>query len=88
MVNSAGDYRWSSYTARMGGAGSDWLDLDPLYLGLGEGDESRRERYRAFLEGGIPVGETELIREAVRPQGQIYFPAFLCNILFIINCMR
>lgn len=70
MVAEAGDYPWSSYMARMGGVGSDWLDLDPLYLGLGEDEANRREQYRLFLEQGTPPGEMALIRSALK-RGQL-----------------
>jgi putative transposase len=70
MVEQPGAYRWSSYTARMGGEGSDWLDLDPMYLGLGAEEAIRRQRYQVFLEEGIPSGEWALIHEAVK-RGQL-----------------
>ncbi len=66
MVDHPGEYRWSSYMARMGDAGSDWLDIDPVYLALADEDESRRHKYQTFLEEAIPSGEWELIREAVK----------------------
>lgn len=66
MVNHPGGYCWSSYTARMGGAGNDWLDLDPMYQALGGEDAIRRHRYQTFLDEVIPPGEWELIREAVK----------------------
>lgn len=70
MVEQPGEYRWSSYTARMGGEGSDWLDVDPTYLGLGAEDVIRRQRYQAFLEEGTPSSEWVLIHEAVQ-RGQL-----------------
>lgn len=70
MVDRPDAYRWSSYAARMGGEGSEWLDFDPLYSGLGDDSESRRKRYREFLKEGIPNGEWGLIREAVK-RGQL-----------------
>lgn len=70
MVDQAGGYRWSSYAARMGGEGADWLDLDPKYLDLGENDESRRKKYQAFLDEGTSGGEMALIHEAVK-RGQL-----------------
>lgn len=70
MVDHAGGYRWSSFNARMGREGADWLDLDPTYLGLGEDDEIRRKKYQAFLDEGTPGGEMTLIREAVK-RGQL-----------------
>lgn len=66
MVGHPDSYRWSSYAARMGGAGHDWLDIDPMYQALGDEDAIRRHRYQTFLEEAIPPGEWELIREAVK----------------------
>ena len=66
MVDHPGGYCWSSYTARMGGAGNDGLDLDPMYQALGGEDVIRRHRYQTFLDEVIPPGEWELIREAVK----------------------
>ena len=65
-----GEYHWSSYTARMGGAGHEWLDLDPKYQALGADEVMRRYKYQKFLEEAIPPGEWELIRESVK-RGQL-----------------
>lgn len=70
MTDQPEGYRWSSYAARMGGEGSEWLDLDPLYLGLGDNEANRRKKYREFLAEGVPNGEWGLIREAVK-RGQL-----------------
>lgn len=70
MVAHPGEYRWSSYAARMGGPDGEWLDLDPMYLALGQDDATRRERYQTFLEDAIPLGEWALIRESVK-RGQL-----------------
>lgn len=70
MAAHPGEYHWSSYAARMGGPGHEWLDLDPMYLALGDDEEDRRNRYLKFLEEAIPSGEWELIREAVK-RGQL-----------------
>ena len=40
-------------------------DLDPCYLALGGSDEERRLRYREFVQSAIPIGEWELIQEAI-----------------------
>lgn len=66
IVDHPDGYRWSSYAARMGGAGNDWLDFDPMYQALGDEDSIRRYRYQTFLEEAIPPGEWDLIREAVK----------------------
>ena len=70
MMGQPDGYRWSSYAARMGGEGSEWLDLDPLYSGLGDDEESRRKRYRKFLKEGVPSGECGFISEGVK-RGQL-----------------
>lgn len=70
MAAHPGEYHWSIYTARMGGPGREWLDLDPMYQALGDENAVRRNRYQKFLEEAIPTGEWELIREAVK-RGQL-----------------
>ncbi len=70
MVSHPSEYHWSSYPARMGGEGNEWLDLDPMYLALGDDKTMRCQRYQKFLEGAIPQGEWELIRESVQ-RGQL-----------------
>lgn len=70
MAGHPGEYHWSSYAARMGGAGHAWLDLDPMYLALGDDESTRRQRYQQFLEEAIPSGEWELIRESMK-RGQL-----------------
>ncbi len=54
----------------MGGPGSEWLDLDPMYQALGDEEAIQRRRYQELLEEAIPPGEWELIREAVK-RGQL-----------------
>lgn len=70
MVDTPGAYRWSSYNARMGGKGTDWIDLDPMYLALSDEEAIRQQKYQAFLEAGIPSAEWALIHEAVK-RGQL-----------------
>ncbi len=45
-------------------------DLDPCFLALGDNNEERRRRYQKFVHNAIPVGEWELIQEAVT-RGQL-----------------
>lgn len=66
IVDHPCEYRWSSYAARMGGEGNDWLDIDPMYQALADEDASRRHKYQTFLNEAISPGEWELIREAVK----------------------
>lgn len=70
MVDAPEAYRWSSYAGRMGLTDATGLDLDPMYLALGEDEAGRRERYLAYLNDAIPEGEWQLIREAVK-RGQL-----------------
>lgn len=70
IASHPSEYRWSSYTARMGGQGGGCLDLDPMYLALADDDTTRQHRYQKFLEEAIPTGEWELIRESVK-RGQL-----------------
>ncbi|MHB1679569.1 MAG: transposase [bacterium] len=60
------DYPWSSYIARMGGSGKEWLDIDPMFLSLGETEAIRRENYLKFIGENIPSGESEFIRTALK----------------------
>jgi putative transposase len=70
MVAEPQDYAWSSCRYRLGLDTADWLDHDPCYLALGDGENERRQRYREFLQAAIPREEWELIREAVQ-RGQL-----------------
>ncbi len=70
MVMAPEHYPWSSCRHRLGETGCEWLDYDPCYLALGEGDEVRRARYKKFLQAAIPDGEWALICEAVQ-RGQL-----------------
>lgn len=70
MVAHAEEYPWSSYKARMNDKEPVIPDLDPCYLALGGSDEERRVRYREFVQSAIPIGEWELIQEAIA-RGQL-----------------
>lgn len=64
MVTSADQYRWSSYRAKIGLESTDWLDADPIYIGLSSDKRNRNKRYREFVQAS---GESEaaMIRAAV-----------------------
>jgi putative transposase len=70
IVDDPGKYRWSSYKYKVGREDSNWLDLDPCYEGLGTTDKERKQRYKEWVNGSIPEGEWELIRQAVQ-RGQL-----------------
>ena len=63
-------YRWSSCGAKVGVTKPDWLDFDPLYLGLAATAKKRREKYRDFIGEPIPDDEMTQIRGAIQ-RGQL-----------------
>ena len=70
MVTKPGEYRWSSYRERMGWACEGVLAVDSTYLSFGATENERRSRWCAFVQGAIPPGEWEFIRQAVA-RGQL-----------------
>jgi putative transposase len=58
-------YPWSSCRWRAAGSPAPWLDLDPLYLDLGDTPAARWDRWSAFLDAGTPARELQLLRDAV-----------------------
>ena len=70
MVCEPDSYLWSSYRQRVGVDDENWIDYDPCYLGLGEGDSERRQQYMRFVAKGAPDKETSLIRQALQ-RGQL-----------------
>jgi putative transposase len=70
IVGMPEEYRWSSYGAKIGKRKEEWLDFDPFYLGLTGIAENRAEKYREWVEGAIPEGEWDLIRQSLQ-RGQL-----------------
>ncbi len=71
MVAEASDYPWSSYRLRITNHGdSNWLDIDPCFVELGDTPENRRARYVEFMRQAVPSSETDLIRVALQ-RGQL-----------------
>ncbi len=66
LVAGPSAWPWSSYRQRMGYTDDTWIQRDPTYLGLGEIEERRRQRYRAFARAGCPKNELDLVRNAVQ----------------------
>lgn len=52
-ATGAGQYRWSSYRAKLGLAEATWLDSDPCFDSLGNTDVKRRVGYRTFVEDRV-----------------------------------
>lgn len=61
MVRFAEDYRWSSYQAKIGASGFNWVDFDVCYLGL----DDRKNSYKAFVESGIAESEQVFIQNTL-----------------------
>lgn len=59
------DYRWLRCSAKMVNQTIDWLDFDPLYLGLDTTAEERIFNYRTFLSETIPDDERTIFPGAV-----------------------
>ena len=70
MVSQPDDYRWSSCRHRIGLGQEAWLDIDPVYLGLGRTVRERARRYHEFVRAAIAQEEWELIRGAIQ-RGQL-----------------
>ena len=66
MVVRAEDYRWSSYRGRMGLATDSILDLDVIYLALGESDVHRRSAYRHYIESDSCEMDVAKVRDGIR----------------------
>lgn len=66
VVAHPAEYPWSSYRAKVGITNSDWLDLDPCYLGLAETLDRQRIRYHEWVEAGIHEAELKFLRHAVQ----------------------
>lgn len=70
VVDDPRKYKWSSYRYKIGIEKTNWLDIDPCYMGLGSTEKEREKRYEEWVKGAIPPGELELIRKAVQ-RGQL-----------------
>ena len=66
MVEDPGFYRWSSYRANGLGQTDKLLTPHPLYLALGDTDESRRAAYRLLFRTDLDRAAVDDIRLALR----------------------
>jgi putative transposase len=68
IVGKPEEYRYSSYRAKIGmGAGvRSILDADPCYLGLGDTDKQRQQKYREFVQRRVNDEEWESIRGSIQ----------------------
>jgi len=70
MVPDPGEYRWSSYNAKIDIEKAGWLDTDPCYLAFGRTSSKRADKYRKWVKEEIADSELELIRKCVQ-RGQL-----------------
>lgn len=76
MVCRPEDYRWSSYRGRMGLATDSILDLDVIYLAMGDSDVHRRSAYLHYIESDSCEMDVAKVRDGIRgsrPTGQTEF---------------
>ena len=66
IVKEPSDFHYSSYSAKVGLKKLEWLDFDPLYLGLGTTEEERQNGCRRWFCESIPQNEWRDIREAIQ----------------------
>ena len=70
IVTDPKDYKWSSYSFKVGQRRSNiLLDLDPLYINFGKDDRERQKKYQKWFEESIPPQEWDLIRKAANKGG-------------------
>ncbi len=80
LVASAGEYRWSSFTAHGLGQADEFLDLLPFYEEIAATPSARRRKWSAFV-ARVPE-ETELaaVRRSVETGLPFGTPAWLARL--------
>jgi putative transposase len=76
MVADPALYRWSSYRANALGEADTLVTPHPLYLGLGDDEETRRAAYREFFRIALdaqPLGALRLALNQDQPVGNDRF---------------
>jgi REP-associated tyrosine transposase len=66
IVNTAFEYRWSSFADHVGLAPAGWLDDAPSFLALGRTVSGLHAAYLEFVEQLIPEPQLRLIRSAIQ----------------------
>lgn len=64
MVSGPRQYKWTSYSERVGLSPSNMLDFDVCYQNLANDKEKRIDRYKTYLKEGATDTELELLRNA------------------------
>ncbi len=68
MVSHPGEYRWSSYRINAQGNSDNLITAHPLYLALGDNDNTRQEAYRNLFQDRLDKVDIHAIREAVNQE--------------------
>ncbi len=66
MVRLPEQYEFSSYRAKVGLKKLDFLDLDTLYLALGETEGERQGKYQRWFKESFSEPECGMIRDAIK----------------------
>jgi putative transposase len=66
MVDTAGDYRWSSFAAHGLGRPDPLLDSIPLYESLAKTPATRQRRWSAFVHQSPPDDELTALRRSTQ----------------------
>lgn len=66
LVETPGQFRWSSYRGHAGLEMDALIDDHDVYLDLGKSANEREQRYRDFVAQGISMDELSLIRVAAQ----------------------
>jgi putative transposase len=70
MVARPGDYRWSSYGAKVGGVSEGLVDFDECYLALAPDARARRNAYQSLVSAGVSDDEKGVIERSIQ-RGQL-----------------
>jgi len=76
MVEHAGEYKWSSYSANAQGMGDTLVSAHPLYKELGATNEVRQEAYRELFRHHVDNETLHEIRKSLNHElvlGRSYF---------------
>ena len=66
MVESPGEYRWSSYRANAGHGEDPAISPHPLYLALGANPQERAHAYRELFRSALEPDQVHTIRATVQ----------------------
>jgi len=85
MVETPGDYPWSSYRGNALGAADPVIAPHQLYRALAEDDEAQRSGYRALFADEIPEGALTALRDATNGGFVLGSPRFQRQIAAMVG---